>query len=100
MYYSYGDFYNKNGQNLGYDRQKLAEEIGFEYDSNCFGSGFDPMYDGYELKSIRNCPVKIKLGSNINVQANKLIGFELFASYDSPTENRHVEQFIGNVRLF
>ncbi len=87
--YTYGDY------NLGLSASDLTSKVQFFYDPDCFTSGFDPRYSN-DLDS-RSCPVEIQIDPQY--LGAKPWEFELYASYDSPTQDSHVEQFLGTVSL-
>ncbi len=87
--YAYGD-YN------GVSQQNFLKSIQFQYNQDCFGDGFDVNAESQSYDH-STCQVSIVLPNHI-VTYNKLIAFQLYASYDSPT-GQSINQMIGTVTL-
>ncbi len=96
LLYGYGDFLNlQSNQTLS--GNDIVNQLKLSYDPNCFQGGFDPHYDTGLITNSRECPVYISFNSNISL--NKPISLGLYASYDSATQNTHVNQYIGSLNF-
>jgi hypothetical protein len=91
LLYAYGSRY-----------EQLITNQSIKFDSKCFTDEYNPDYDGYEFTGRRGCVVNFENRPTIKMKVNGTsyqmpLGFDLYAEYDSVTENKHVVQYIGHV---